>query len=209
MYCCLLFIRGLRCAQTARPFLAPHFLSAVRCVTRAHGCAVSRKLRQRDDASLIKEITAERRRQLNRTRPGATTKAWDLLYIKTKGWGPDEARCVLQHRHQHRVAAAKSAPKKKHLPSIDTEVYFSLLPSLFPPLSPSTTQCIVRLTSVCLPRRQPSTLSSRPNLLLPKSPFARAKAGRAGAAALRTALVPRGSGAENGASAKSIFRPSV
>ena len=38
-YCCLLFIRGLRCAQTARPFLAPHFPSAVRCVTRAHGCA--------------------------------------------------------------------------------------------------------------------------------------------------------------------------
>ena len=38
-YCCLLFIRGLRCAQTARASLAPHFLSAARCVPRAHGRA--------------------------------------------------------------------------------------------------------------------------------------------------------------------------
>ena len=38
-YCCLLFIRGLRCVQTARASLAPHFFSAARCVPRAHGRA--------------------------------------------------------------------------------------------------------------------------------------------------------------------------
>ena len=38
-YCFLLFIRGLRCVQTAMASLAPHFFNVARCVPRAHGRA--------------------------------------------------------------------------------------------------------------------------------------------------------------------------
>ena len=38
-WCCCWHPRGPRCAQPARASLVPHFLSAVRCLTRAHGRA--------------------------------------------------------------------------------------------------------------------------------------------------------------------------